>query len=1130
MQWLAEVCVKRPVFATMLILSLMVVGAFSFFTLGVDLFPKVDFPTLTITTVNTGSSPQEIETEITEKIEEVVNTVSGIDELRSTSLEGLSQVFVQFELEKDVNVAAQEVENRVQQAIPNLPETAEQPTVLKLDSDVAPVLRIVVSAPMSLREVTDIAKNKVKERIESINGVGQVNIIGGRERQINVWVDPDKMRSFNVTPAEVTGAIRIQNLEFPGGRVDEGARELNVRTLGKIREVEDFENVVVANRGGYEVKVKDLGTVEDGAEELRSQSFLNGKPAVTLIVSKQSGENTVSVAHNVKDVLKEIEADIPKDVRLQIIGDNSIFIEASLASIEEHLIVGSILATIVIFLFLWNWRSTMIAAIAIPTSIISTFGLMYAMGYTLNKITMLSLTLMVGIVVDDAIVVLENIYRFVEEKGMSPYRAAIEGTREIGLAVLATTLSLMAVFVPIGFMQGIVGRFMSSFGLTSAFAVGISMIVSFSLTPMLAARIIRFKHKNQESGVGSQESGPEESSEFRVQGSESESVEIGTLDDETNSEPETLNSELSEGAPELETLNSEFSEGAPEPETLNTNLSGGDAEPSSAPVMSKSGFYHYIESTYEKMLIFSMKNRWVIAVACLLVVLSIVPLFMFVGKNFLPVDDQSQFEVSIRTDEGTSLQATSLLFERIATDIRKLPGVTDTLITAGGGQASAVNAGTIYVRLTNLSEREKSQQELMVDAREMLTKYPGNLRTAIQEVQAFSGGGFRNANVQFVIGGPDLKKLEDYSKQLVETVKKNPDAVDVDSTLIAGKPELQLDIDRETAADLGVRVGDISQALNILVAGQQATTFNQGTEQYEVHVRAKNEYRTNLEGLQRLIVPSSKRGWVTLDTVVKAKEATGPSSIERINRQRQVTILANTRPGGSAASITADLDAAVKNLNLPSNYKSGYVGQSKEMNKAGFYFLIAILLSFVFMYIVLAAQFESFIHPVTILLTLPIAVPFGIISILIAGQTLNIFSGLGFLLLFGVVKKNAILVIDHISGLREKGLSRYEAILKGNKDRLRPILMTTIALIAGMMPLVIARGAGAGTNRSVGVLIVGGQALCLLLTLLAVPVFYSYFDDLGNLKVIQGLTKGMEVVRRKTADAATSVISSLGWK
>ncbi|MBK7932827.1 MAG: efflux RND transporter permease subunit [Acidobacteria bacterium] len=495
MQWLAEVCVKRPVFATMLILSLVVVGAFSFLSLGVDLFPKIDFPTITITVINPGASPQEMETEVTEKIEEAVNTISGIDELRSSSVEGITQVFVQFVLEKDVNVAAQEVENRVQTVIPNLPETAEQPTVQKLDTDAAPVLRISVSAPKSLRDVTEVAKNQIKERIESINGVGQITIIGGAERQINVWVDPDKMRSYNVTPAEVSGALKIQNMEFPSGRLDEGQKETSVRTVGKIQKPEEFNNIVVATRGTYQVKVKDIGYVEDGAEEVRSEARLNGSPAVTLIVAKQSGQNTVAVAHEIKERLKEIEPTLPPGFQMRIIGDNSVFIENSLHAIEEHLVVGSILAAIVVFFFLWSFRTTFIAALAIPTSIISTFGLMYAMGYTLNSITMLSLTLMVGIVIDDAIVVLENIYRFVEEKGMNPFQAAIEGTREIGMAVLATTLSLMAVFVPIGFMQGIVGRFMSSFGLTASFAVLVSLIVSFTLTPMLAARLI--KHKKE---------------------------------------------------------------------------------------------------------------------------------------------------------------------------------------------------------------------------------------------------------------------------------------------------------------------------------------------------------------------------------------------------------------------------------------------------------------------------------------------------------------------------------------------------------------------------------------------------------------------------------------------------------
>jgi hydrophobic/amphiphilic exporter-1 (mainly G- bacteria), HAE1 family len=1092
MQWLAEVCVKRPVFATMLIMSLVTVGAFSFFSLGVDLFPKVDFPTITVTVVNPGASPQEIETEVTEKIEEAVNTISGIDELRSSSVEGISQVFVAFVLEKDVNVAAQEVENRIQTVIPNLPETAEQPTVQKLDSDAAPVLRVVVSAPTNLRDVTETAKTKIKERIESVNGVGQITVIGGRERQINVWVDPDKMRSYNITPAEITTALRLQNIEFPSGRLDEGQRETSVRTLGKIQKPEEFAEVVIATRGAYQVKVKDIGYVEDGAEEVRSQALLNGQPAVTLIVSKQSGQNTVAVAHEVKARLKEITTAFAqdkayKDYKVEIVADNSIFIENSLHSIEEHLLVGGILAAVVVFLFLWNLRSTFIAALAIPTSIISTFALMYAMGYTLNQITMLSLTLMVGIVIDDAIVVLENIYRYVEEKGMDPFQAAIEGTREIGLAVLATTLSLMAVFVPIGFMQGIVGRFMSSFGLTASFAVAVSLIVSFTLTPMLAARLIkRPKHKDEDPAKETEPVGSGEALKIKGDGM----IEAHYEEPVTN-QPK--------------------------------------AEKEKGHSSKDSWFYSKIDGFYTTLLKFSMAHRWVIITLCILVFLSIVPLFMFVGKNFLPVDDQSQFEVSVRAPEGSSLQATTVLMERIATDIRKLEGVTDTLITIGGGQAQVVNNGTMYVKLSDIKDRSRSQEQLMSATRELLKNYPPELRTGVQQVQAFSGGGFRNANVQFMIAGPDLKVLEQFSEKILAKMKTIPDAVDVDSTLISGKPEVQLEIDRDTAADLGVRIGDISQALNTLVAGQEATNFNEGTEQYEVRVRAINTYRTDVEGLKRMIVPSTKVGWVTLDRLVKVKEGTGPSSVERTNRQRQVTLLANTKPGGSAANIQTAINAAVKELNLPAGYTTGYVGQSKEMGKAGFYFLLAIMLSFIFMYIVLAAQFESFIHPITILLTLPLSIPFGILSLLITGQTVNIFSGLGLLLLFGVVKKNAILQIDHTNGLRARGMSRYDAIIQANRDRLRPILMTTIALVAGMLPLVVATGAGAGTNRSIGVLVVGGQSLCLLLTLLAVPVFYSIFDDVSEFKIFRRVsnvsTRLFGGLKRKFATAASSLFN-----
>jgi hydrophobe/amphiphile efflux-1 (HAE1) family protein len=1061
MQKLAEICVRRPVFATMLILSLTVVGLFSYKSLGVDLFPKIDLPTITVTVVNPGASPQEIETEITDKVEGAVNTVSGIDELRSTSVEGVSQVFITFLLEKNPDIAAQEIRNKIDLIANDLPVTAEQPIVQKLDTDAAPVVRIAVSAPRSPREVTDVADKKIKQQIESINGVGQVTIIGGRQREIQVWVDPDKLRAFNVTVAQVADAVRAQNLEVPGGRVDEGVRELTVRTMGRIVQPSDFNNLVVGNRGTYSVKLSDVGYAEDGAEEPRTEARLNGQPAVTLVVAKQSGQNTVAVADAVKERLLEIQKTLPPGFKTQVVGDQSIFIKASIESIQKHLIEGSILAAIVVFLFLWSFRSTVIAALAIPTSLIATFGLMAAMGFTLNQITMLALTLMVGIVIDDAIVVLENIFRFIEEKGMPSFQAAIEGTKEIGLAVSATTLSLLAVFLPVGFMGGIVGRFMSSFGLTSSFAIAVSLLVSFTLTPMLAARLIKRSNDAEEGAF------------------------------ERHTEPADHGSK-------------------------------------------ESRFYRPVDRTYTRLLSWSMAHRWVIVVACSLVIISIVPLFMLVGKNFLPVDDQSQFEINVRAPEGSTLNTTSLLAERISADVRKMPGVTDTLTTIGGGQQEQVNTASIYVKLQPLEERSVSQTALMVQARsEVLAKYqkefPGQLRTSVQQVAAISGGGFRNADIQYVIGGPDLDKLTKYSEALLQKMKTIPDVVDADSSLVTGKPELRVVIDRARAADLGVRVADIAQALNTLVAGQKVSTFNAGTDQYDVRVRAIGQSRSSVEGLKQMIVSSSKIGWVSLDNLVRVEEGTGPSAIDRLNRERQVTLLANVKPGGSQAAVIQKMNAFGKEVGIDPAYKTGLAGRSKELGRAGYYFMLAFVLSFVFMYMVLAAQFESFIHPITILLTLPLAIPFGIVALLVTGQTVNIFSGLGLLLLFGVVKKNAILQIDHTNQLRARGMDRLEAIIRANRDRLRPILMTTIALVAGMLPLTISSGPGSGTNRSIGVLVVGGQSLCLLLTLLAVPVFYSLFDDLGKSRVWgligSRVTGVFDRARRKTASAAATLLS-----
>jgi HAE1 family hydrophobic/amphiphilic exporter-1 len=1013
----------------MLVLSLTVIGGFSFFGLGVDLLPNIDVPTVSVTVVNPGASPEQIETEITKNLEGAVNTISGIDELRSSSVEGQSRVILRFVLEKNGDVAAQEVRDKVNVVIPSLPETALAPVIQKFDPGAMPVLQIVVSSELPLREVTEIADEQIKQRLESISGVGQVQIVGGARREIQVRLDPERMRAYGVTVSDVAAALRQQNLELPGGRIDRGGQELTVRTMGRLVDARDFKDIAVANRNSYVVRISDVATVVDGQEEVRTAAFLNGKAAVTLIVSKQSGLNTVTVADEVKRRLATITPTLPPGVRADVVMDQSTFIEAAVRSLEHHLLLGSLLASIVIFFFLANLTTTIISAIAIPVSIISTFFLMKVMGYTLNQLTMLALTLMVGVVIDDAIIVLENIYRFVEEKGMAPFDAAIAGTKEIGLAVMATTLSLLAVFVPVGFMGGIVGRFMSSFGLTAAFAIGVSLIVSFTLTPMLCSRFIKIPAR---AGSGGGHRGSKESRVFRP-----------------------------------------------------------------------------IDRTYTAMLRWSMAHRGLVVLTCALVIVSIVPLFMTIGKNFVPDDDRSEFQVTVRTPEGSGLAATLTVLERIASDLRAYPEVTDTLSTIGGGTASlspsgiggssGVNSGSILVKLVAKEERAGSQQDVMVRARDLLHSYPDNLQTSVQASGGAGGGG--GAGVQYSVTGPDLTELAKSSEILLAKIRELPDAVDSDTSLVIGKPELRVEIDRQRAADLGVRVQDIAQALNILIGGDNVTTFNVGNNQYDVTLRAAQRFRSSLEGLERLTVGSSKRGVVPLAEVVHIVPGTGPSAVERLNRQRQVTLSAQIAPGASQASLMSQIDAAVAGLNLPAGYIAAPAGQSVELARTANYFIIAISLSFIFMYIVLAAQFESFIHPITILLTLPLAVPFGILSLLVAGQTVNIFAGLGLLLLFGIVKKNAILQIDHTIGLRASGLGRDEAIVRANRERLRPILMTTIALVAGMLPLIFSSDAGSATNRSIGVLVAGGQTLCLLLTLVAVPVFYSLFDDVQSLPI-----------------------------
>lgn len=1029
MQKLAQLCIERPVFATMLILALTFIGAFAYNILGVDLFPKVDFPTITVTTTLRGSSPEEVETEITKKIEESVNTLPGIDELRSVSTEGVSQVFITFVLERNTDQAAQDVRDKVNTILKDLPKDIDPPIVEKLDPDATPVMTIAISAKRSSREITDIADKKIKQSIESVSGVGQVRFIGDRKRQIQIWLDTQKLTAYNLTAAHVEAALAAQNLEIPGGNIDQGSRQQVVRTLGRISNTADFNKIIVATINNTPIRISDIGYIEDGVEETKTMARLDGSDAIILEVRKQSGNNTLQVVENVKEKLADIQPLLPSDFKIQIIRDQSRFIKGSFEAIKEHLILGGFLAALVVLLFLRDFRSTIIAAIAIPTSIVSTFALMYYMDFTLNQMTMLALVLSVGIVIDDAIVVLENIYRFMEEKQMSAMQAAREATSEIGLAVMATTLSLIIIFLPVAFMGGIVGRFMKSFGLTTAFAIGVSLFVSFTLTPMMSSRFLKVK-------------------------------------------------------------------------------SGGHSA-------KQSFFYSIIEGTYMAMLRFSMKHRLLVVVVSLIIVMTTVPLFKKVGKDFITQDDTSDFQIDLRAPEGFSLTATAERLSTLEIELKKLTGVTSLLTTIGGDSQKTPNAASIYVKILDVTQRKYSQAEVMEKARHLLANYK-DLRASVLYVASISSSSIKNADIQYSLRGPNLNQLTIYSQKIMDYAKTIPGVVDVDNSLITGKPEARIYIDRDRAADLGVKISDVATTIRTLIGGNdRASNYREGEDRFDIQIRAQLKNRNKVEAISLLTVPSSTLGTVRLDQVIRIEPGTGPAQIDRYNRQRQVIISGNIERGQSLGPVLDLINAQVAKLGFSPEYQYGVQGRSRELGRAARNFLLAFVLSFVFMYMVLAAQFESFLDPITILLSLPLSIPFALVSLIAFDQTLNIFSALGVLMLFGVVKKNSILQIDHANQLRSRGLSTFEAVTRACQDRLRPILMTTLALVAGMLPMALGQGPGSASRRSVAIIVIGGQSLCLLLTLLVTPVAYSLFDSLATNLAWKNLSKRIPFFKSK---------------
>jgi len=1038
MQKLAEICIKRPVFASMLILALVVVGATGHSQLGVDRYPPVDLPTVRISTRLPGASPAEVETLISHRIEEVVNTVEGISELRSISGVGSSFIIATFELNRDIDVAAQDIRDRVSNVVRDLPREADPPSISKSDTESSPVMTIAVSGNRSMRELTEMADKIVKTQLERSAGVGEIELQGGAERAINVWVDADRLEAYQIPITDVREAIVRQNANVPGGNVTGPLREHALRTVGRITDPKAFNDLVVATIRGAPIRIKDIGWAEDGVKEPRSISRLNGIPTLTLEIRRQSGANTVEVIEAIKAKMVEVAGQLPPDVKLEVINDQSRYIYEALHEINRHLILGSILASLVVFMFMRSWRSTLIAAIAIPTSVISTFGMMWALDFTLNSVTMLALVLMVGIVIDDAIVVLENIFRFVEEKKMEPFEAARAATAEIGLAVMATTLSLVVIFVPVSFMSSIAGRFLFQFGLTAAVAVLVSLLVSFSLTPMMSARL------------------------FSVQ-----------------------------------------------------KLASAGGHPVAR---SRRGFYAWVDRAYTKALGFSMRHRLAVASFAMLVMLSSIPLFKMVRQEFTPGNtDEGEFEVSITGREGTSLPAMNEAIKHIEAELQTIPAIRMILASAGGQRSmGGVNHGRIYVRLAPHKERlfswgrlfslnplqafqgNYTQRDVQQEIRRRLKKF-ADVRVSMRSGQTSINLGGPNYEIDFSILGPDLPSLSSYAEALR---KKAPEigVIDADTTLKLDKPELRVEIDRERAAALGVDTEDIATALRIMVGGdQRVSRFRDPllNEDYDVQLRLAEGSRNDADTISRLYVSRQSGSLVRLDNLVQIIPGQTASRIDRIDRQRMVSLRGAVAPGYAMGDRLEALRETVLELNLPQTYTTRVGGRGRELERTFKEFIWAFILSVIFMYLILASQFESVIHPFTILLSLPLSVPFALFSLWVTDNTINLYSALGVLVLFGVVKKNAILQIDHMNTLRATGMERLAAIMQANRDRLRPILMTTLALVAGMLPLALGTGPGAEERHAVAIVVIGGQTLSLLLTLVVTPVAYSLLDDLA---------------------------------
>ncbi|HEU0080043.1 MAG TPA: efflux RND transporter permease subunit, partial [Longimicrobiaceae bacterium] len=1021
---LSGVAIRRPVFTTMVMLGLIVLGIFGFRRLAIDQFPDVDIPVVTVQTVYPGASPETIEREVTRRLEESFNTVEGVDRITSTTLEGVSLVVVEFDLGRDTDQASQDVRAKIDAVRRELPTDIEAPVVQKFDPAAQPIVSLALSSrSLAVPELTTLADETVRRKLESVSGVGQVQVAGGLEREIRVFIQPERMQSLGVSAQEVMGALQRQNLEVPAGRVERGAGEQLVRVTGRITDPAQFAQVIVATRGGQPVRLGQVARVEDATEEERSLAFVNGQRAVSLDVLKVSGANTVQVADEVKEALAELRETLPAGAEVMVVRDNSEMIRHSVEDVIFELILGALLTVVVVMLFLNDWKATAITSLALPVSVISSFVLMSALGFTLNVLTLMGLSLSIGILIDDAIVVIENIVRH-REMGEDHFTAANHGTTEIFLAVMATTLAIVAVFVPVAFMGGIIGRFFYQFGMTVAFAVLVSLFVSFTLTPMLSAWWGVDPHDPAHGG----------------------------------------------GNP----------------------LTRGIA-----------GFNRWFDrqaDRYRGIIGWALGHRKSTLGLALASLVGAFMLFPLIGGGFMPENDEGAFAVTFETPEGSSLGYTRGKAEQIDAALRQLPGVEFTYTTVGAGVTGTVTGGSVYVDLVPAAERELSQTETMEVAREKLAPLFG-VRSS---VLVAGGLGGPQKPLQVNLRGPDVAELQRLSAQVAAAVAKVPGVVDVETSLGEPRPEYRIAVNRDLASELGLDIGQVSATVRPLLAGQTATTWEDPTgEERDVVVQVAPEQRTSLQSLTSLPIATSSRseagvgGTVPLGQIARIEEGVAPAQIERQNLERVATVAASNTAETSVGEASTAIREAISGVKMPAGYSVTLGGETEQLEETMGYVLESILLAVILIFLILASQFESFTQPFAIMLSLPLSLIGVLLALLLTDDTLNMMSMIGVIMLMGLVTKNAILLVDNANERRSLGADRWTALVEAGRIRLRPIIMTTAAMIFGMLPIAVGMGEGGGFRAPMARAVIGGLITSTLLTLIVVPVAYTYFDDFG---------------------------------